>query len=160
MFDREEYPSMNAMEFEANWMWNHALEVTHDAVRAEPEQVKIARHLLQLHATDGWRLTELKPLIRGRAFVSQRPGSRPGRSERAAIEAMTPAECMKSLFTKGLAFDALPDDLVYAAMLAYAQTHYGASHLRAARRLAEAVIRCLAVRAGIEPVTEELTHDG
>jgi hypothetical protein len=147
----------NPLEHEANWAWNSALEIGREAERAAPELVTIKRHVLELHATEGWRLRPLEDLVRPRAFVTQRPGARPGKTERAALEAMQPAEFMRELFTRGLTFTACPDDLVYAGLLAFARTHYSASDMRAARTLTEATIRCLAVRAGIEPLTAELT---
>lgn len=152
MFAEDEYPSgVRRLDFEAIWAWNHSLHITQDAPRAEPELVTLKRNTLQLRAGTGWELKPLNNLVRGRAFVNQRPGGRPATNERAAMEAMTPAEFVKSLFSKGLVYTDCPDDLVWAGVLAYAQAHYGAGDMQAARRLTEATIQCLAVRAGIEP---------
>jgi hypothetical protein len=155
MFDRDEYPSVPPLQYEADWCWNRSLELTLSTERAEPEFVTIKRNALELHATEGWQLRSLNDLVRTRAFVNQRPGGRPGKSERAELEAMSPAEFLKSLFSKGLAYTACPDDLVWAGVLGYAETHYSAGDMRAARRLTEATIQCLAVRAGIEPASSE-----
>jgi len=153
MFTPDEYPSIAPLDFEANWVWNKSLEITLEAERAHPDQVSVKRNILELHAVEGWRLRPMDDLVRGRAFVNQRPGGRPGKNERAAMEAMTPAEFVKSLFTKGLVYTDCPDDLVWAGVLGYAQAHYTAGNAQAARRLTEAVIQCLAARAGIEPAS-------
>jgi hypothetical protein len=161
MLTESEYAtSVPRLEHEANWAWNSSLEISREAERATPELVKITRRVLQLHAVEGWQHRKLPDLVRTRAFVNKRPGSRPGKDKRAELESMTPAVFVRSLFEKGVAYTDCPDDLVYGALLAFAQTHYGPSDMRAARTLNEAVIRCLAVRAGIDPLTEELTNGG
>ena len=153
----EQYPSgVRSIDHEANTSWNRSLEITQRAERAEPKTTSIKRYLLVLYAASGWKLNELDDLVRPLNFVNRRPGSRPSKAERAELDAMTPAQFLDSFFTEGVAFTAAPDDFVWAALLAYAEAHYTASHAAAARRINEAVARGLAVRAGIEPVTEEL----
>lgn len=161
MLDETQYvASVPRLEHEANWAWNHSLDITRSAERAEPDQVRVKRHVLVLKATTGWELRELADLVRARSFVNMRPGARPSKDDRAAMESMIPARFMRSLFDRGLVYEVCPDDLVYAGLLAFARTHYGASDMRAARTMTEATIRTLAVRAGIEPATAELTANG
>jgi hypothetical protein len=153
----EQYPSgIHPIEYEANTSWNRSLEITQRAERAEPKTASIKRYILVLYAAHGWKLNELDDLVRPQNFVNRRPGSRPGRKERAELDAMTPAQFLDSFFTERIAFEAAPDDCVWTALLAYAESHYTASHARAAKRMNEAVTRGLAVRAGIEPIAEEL----
>lgn len=153
----DEYPSgIRAIEHEANWAWNHALEAARNAERAEPDTVKVARNVLELHAVEGWRLRPLDDLVLPRAFITRRPGQRPPKSDKQALEAMTPAEFLRSFFEEGLAFTAANDDIVWAVLQAYAEAHLTASDARAARTITEATVRALAVRAGMEPMSAEL----
>lgn len=157
MLDESQYADhVERLLHEANWAWNTSLSLTQSAERSEPESVKVARRALELHATDGWRLRELDDLIRPRAFLTERPGQRPGKDEKAAMEAMTPAQFLRAFFEKGLPWRLANDDIVYAVLQAFAETHYGAGNMRAARQLNNAVVRALAVRAGMEPMTAEL----
>lgn len=148
------YPDhVGRIEFEASWAWNTALSFKDSGERPDADMVTVALNQLVAYADRGWELEALPDLSINRGFITRRPGMRPGKDEKKALEALNPAQFIRSFFEQGTAFVSAPDDLVYAALLEYAKTYLSLSEGKAARRMNQAVVMGLALRAGAEPMS-------
>jgi hypothetical protein len=151
----DEYANGQSQTYlDAAWASRQLSALAASAERQEPDTVKVTLHRLQLHAERGWELVKADDLPTfERVNITRRPGLRPGKNEKATLEGLNPAAFLRSFFEGGIAWTAAADDLVYQALLAYAQAHLGVNDMRAARMMAEYVASALIIRAGGQPTS-------